>query len=77
MLAAPLGGMFSGMAVKHSKESLPSDAGEIDDERVRVFHEPARALVLGHADLECSISDRVLVEDLRNTRCGYLACRAF
>ena len=65
MLAAPLGGVFSGMAIKHSKESLSSDAGEIDDERVRVFHEPARSLVLGHADLECSVSDRVLVEDLR------------
>lgn len=65
MLAAPLGSMFSGMAVKHSKEALSSYAGEIDDEGVGVFHVPTRALVIRHADLECSVSDGVLVEDLR------------
>lgn len=68
MLTTPLGGMFSCMAIKHCKEPLSSDAGEIDDERVRVFHVPTRPLVLGHTDLESSVSDRVLVEDLRNTQ---------
>lgn len=68
MLAAPLGGMFSCMTVKDCKESLSSDAGEIDDERVRVFHVSARAFVLRHANLESGVSDRVLVEDLRNRR---------
>lgn len=67
MLAAPLGGVFSRMTVKDCEESLSSDAGEIDDKRVRVFHVPARALVFGHANLERSIPDRVLVEDLQNT----------
>lgn len=73
MLAAPLGGVFPRMTIEHCEESLSSDTGEIDDERVRVFHVPARALVLGHADLECSVPDRVLVEDLRDRGCGYLA----
>lgn len=56
--------MFAGMAVKHCKEALSSDASEIDDKRVSVFHVPARASVIGHADLESGVSDRVLVEGL-------------
>lgn len=64
MLATPLGSVFPRVTVKHSKESLSPDTGEIDDERVRVFHVPARSLVLGHANLKGSVSNRVLVEDL-------------
>lgn len=64
MLAAPLGSMLSRMTIKHGKETLSSNTCEIDDEGMCVFHVPARALVVGHADLECSVSDGVLVEDL-------------
>lgn len=61
MLATPLGCVFASMAVKDGEETLASDASIVDDEGVRVFHVPTRALVLVHADLERGITNRMLV----------------
>ena len=61
MSSAPFRSILARMSVKNSKIPLTAHTGEVNYERVRIFHSPPLPLVMVYTDLKGDIPRKVLI----------------